>query len=80
MGLRTGTHSIMKISQLIIELERTKAEYGDLPITGVHIPGHPEMEITGTWRVLAGPVITAHPNNAQDDLPERFLLEWEVIY
>jgi hypothetical protein len=67
----------MKISQLISELQQAKSKHGDLLVTGAHIPGHPELTITGTGRVPAGPLQTASKGSEQEDLPERFLIEWE---
>ena len=68
----------MNISELIDELQRIRAEHGDLDVSGAYVPGQPEMTIHAISYTAAGPLLTASPHNRQDDLPERVLIEWKV--
>lgn len=68
----------MKISKLIDELEGIQRQHGDLHVSGAYVPGHPEMTIHGIHYVQAGPLLTALPENSQDNLPDRVLIEWKV--
>jgi len=69
----------MKISELIQILQEALLEHGDLPITGVHHRGHPEMTITHWGYAPDGPLANSSPSSDQVDPAERFILDWEDL-
>jgi len=64
----------MKISELIRELKNIQNNHGDLDIHAANGPG-PEMTIHGVSFTSPGPLPSASPNNNQDDLQERVILD-----